>query len=93
MANEDVVRDDAMRLLWAMHKQRVGTQAHPSGAAHEAGLVPGTARWKAAVAYLESRRAIEPDEEASRLTFTDSEDPFYRITPRGMQMLRGYMPK
>jgi hypothetical protein len=33
MADEGVVRDDALRLLWAMNKHKVGAQVHPSGAA------------------------------------------------------------
>jgi hypothetical protein len=93
MADEGDVRNDAVRLLWAMHKHKVGDQVNPSGAAYEAGLVPGTPRWKAAVDYLVRERAIEPDEEASGLTFTGSEEPFYMITPRGMALLNGYMPK
>jgi hypothetical protein len=93
MANEDDVRADAMQLLWAMHQQRVGDQVNPSGAAHAAGLVPHTPRWKAAVDYLVRERAIELDEEASGLAFTGSDrDPFYRITPHGMAMLSGFMP-
>jgi len=52
MADEDVVRD-AMRLLWEMHRHRVGDQVHPSEAAHEVGLAPGEDRCNAAVAYLE----------------------------------------
>ena len=94
MADEGDVRNDAVRLLWAMHKQRVGDQVNPSGAAHAAELIPHTPRWKAAVDYLVRERAIEPDEEASGLTFTGSdEDPYYRITRRGMALLNGYMPK
>jgi len=42
-----------MRLLWEMHRHRVGDQVHPSEAAHEVGLAPGEDRCNAAVAYLE----------------------------------------
>ena len=93
MADEDVVRDDALRLLWAMNKHKVGAQVHPSGAAQEVGLIPGESRCNAAVAYLESRGAIEPDKETSGYDITDSVYSFYRITDRGLEMLRGYFPE
>ncbi len=92
MADEGDVRADAMQLLWAMHKHREGTLVHPSEAAHEAELIPGTDRYKATVAYLVNERAIEPDEETSGVSITDLEEPFYRITPHGMAMLSGFMP-
>jgi hypothetical protein len=90
MTGEGAVRDDALRLLWTMHKHRVGDLVNPSGAAHEAGLTPSTPRYKAAVTHLERERAIEPDEEASRIANT--KEPYYRITAGGMAMLSGYMP-
>ena len=93
MADEDVVRDDALRLLWAMNKHKVGAQVHPSGAAHEVGLIPGESRCNAAVAYLESRGAIEPDKETLGYTTAGPRYSFYRITDRGMEMLRGYSPE
>jgi hypothetical protein len=76
-----------------MNKHRVGTQVHPSGAAHEVGLAPGEDRCDAAVAYLVREKAIEPDEDASGYDITGTEDPFYRITPRGMAILSGYFPE
>jgi hypothetical protein len=93
MANEDAVRKDAMRLLWAMNKHKVGDEVHPSGAAHEAGLIPDTDRYNDAVAYLVRKRVIEPNEEVPGHTIAGIEDPFYRITPRGWAMLLGYFPE
>src|SRR3712207_9138840 len=61
MADEDAVRDDALRLLWAMNQHKLGAQVHPSGAAHELGLLPGESRFAAAVAHLERQGPIEPD--------------------------------
>jgi hypothetical protein len=93
MADEDVVRDDALRLLWAMNKHKVGAQVHPSGAAHQVGLIPGESRFDAAVAHLESRGAIEPDKETWVYTIAGLRHSFYRITSHGLEMLRGYSPE
>jgi hypothetical protein len=93
VADEGVVRDDALRLLWAMNKHKVRAQVHPSGAAHEVGLIPGTDRCNAAVAYLVREGAIEPDKETLKYTIAGPGYSFYRITNHGLEMLRGYSPE
>jgi hypothetical protein len=58
MADEDVVRDDALRLLWAMNKHKVGAQVHPSGAAHQVGLIPGESRFFSGSSTVTSRNSL-----------------------------------
>ena len=60
----------------------------PSEAARHAQLDPGTPLCDAAVAYLERSGAVEPDEQTSGVTIAGSNYPYYRITPRGMDLIR-----
>ena len=99
MADEAIVRNDGLRLLWAMNEYqaggRVGAQVHPGRAAHQAELTPDTARCDAAVAFLEGEGAIERDEQANELSWAleGSTYSFYRLTARAPEMLRGYSPE
>lgn len=87
----DDAKDDAMRLLQEMAVRsggRAGVTVHPSEVAPQVGLVPDTPRCDAALSWLESEGAIEPDEEDSAYTYAGATDQFYKVKRRGLDMAR-----
>jgi len=80
-----------MRLLQAMAIRSgglVGVTVHPGEVAPQVELDPDTPRCEAAVSWLVSEGAIEPDEEDQGYTYEGATDQFYKVTRHGLDMAR-----
>ncbi len=82
----------ARRLLQAMNEQqatgRTDEDVFPAAVAAEAGFVPHTNTFFAAVGYLEAQGYIEPSPNATLVGATD-----FRITDKGMAWLETLPPE